>query len=133
MSKSPKTSAALPRNFRRIRLELAREHGHPEGSSRDGYELVVPLNKDGHIDAEAWRSNRDLCRVTRFRSDEDDEIGHIVHRPGGAWAFHYDVEGNDDDEAGYRFQSERFEVGEYVSVTEDEKQHTYRVISVEHL
>jgi hypothetical protein len=51
----------------------------------------------------------------------------------GSWAFHYDVSGEDDDETGYRFQDERFVVGKYLSVREDDKQHTYRVVSVEHL
>jgi hypothetical protein len=72
-------------------------------------------------------------RVTRFRAHEDDEAGHLIHKPGGSWAFHYDVSGEDEDEAGYRFQDERFFVGEYLSVKEDDKQHTYRVVSVEHL
>ena len=71
--------------------------------------------------------------VTRFREHEDDEIGHLVHKQGGVWAFHYDVSGEGDDEAGYRFENERFVVGEYLSVREGNKQHTYRVVSVEHL
>lgn len=123
----------LPRNFRRIRLELAREPGHPQGSALNGYEFIAPLDSEGLIDAEAWRAHRDACRVTRFRTGEDDEIGHLVHRPGGAWAFHYDADGADQDETGYRFQNERFEVGEYVSIVEDDKQHTFRVVSVEHI
>jgi hypothetical protein len=69
----------------------------------------------------------------RFRSGEDDDIGHLVHRPGGSWAFHYDIRGDEDDEAGYHFENEHFEVGEYVSVREADATHTYRVISVEPL
>ena len=133
MATPQKTSAALPRSFRRIRLELAREPGHPEGSALNGYELIAPLDNSGHIDAEAWRAHRQACRVVRFRTGEDDEIGHLVHRPGGNWAFHYDVEGTGEDESGYHFQKERFVVGEYVSITEDDKQRTFRVVSVEHI
>src|SRR5262245_21897839 len=33
----------LPAEFRHIRLELAREPGHPQGSSNTGYDLVAPL------------------------------------------------------------------------------------------
>jgi hypothetical protein len=122
---------SLPREFRRVRIELARERGHPAGSSRDGYEFTAPLKPDGRIDATLWRTHRAACGVTRFRAHEDDEIGHLVHRPGGTWAFHYDVTGENEDEAGYRFQDERFIVGEYLSVLEDAKQHTYLVVSVQ--
>jgi hypothetical protein len=121
----------LPRGFRKIRLELAREKGHPAGSAGRGYIIVAPLDHDRRFDAAAWKEHRDSCRVVRFRSGENDDIGHLVHRPGGSWAFRYDIRGDEDDEAGYRFEDERFEVGEYVSVREADATHTYRVISVE--
>lgn len=133
MSAAAKKPVQLPREFRRIRLELAREPGHPAGSSRDGYEMIAPLDREGRIDATLWRGHREACGVKRFRAHEEEEVGHLIHKPGGTWAFHYDVTGEDDDEAGYRFQDERFVVGEYLSVREDDKQHTYRVVSVEHL
>jgi len=123
----------LPRTFRKIRLELAREKGHPAGSASRGYIVVAPLDQDRRFDAQTWKEYRDACRVVRFRSGEDDDIGHLVHRPGGSWAFHYDIRGDEDDEAGYHFEDERFEVGEYVSVREADATHTYRVISVEPL
>ena len=53
--------------------------------------------------------------------------------PGGAWGFHYDDEANLPDEAGYHFADERFVVGEYVSINERGKMHTYRVTTVSHL
>jgi hypothetical protein len=124
--------AALPHAFHRIRLELAREPGHPGGSHRSGYEFVAPLSNDDRIDAKLWKAHRDECRVIRFRPDDRD-VGHLVHRPGGSWAFHYDVDGDEDDEAGYRFADERFVVGEYVSIREDDKTHTFQVTSVERL
>lgn len=129
----PVHAADLPNNFRRIRLELAREPGHPMGSARIGYTLLVPLDENDRIDADTWKAHRDACRVVRFRPDEDDEIGHLVRKPGGSWALHYDVSGDDDDEAGYRFNDERFVVGEYVSIRDDDGMHTFRVVSVEHL
>lgn len=121
----------LPHEFRRIRLELAREKGHPEGSRNIGYSFVAPLDGDGKIDPALWSKHRESCRVVRFRPDEADEVGHLVRRPGGSWAFRYDISGTDDDEAGYRFGAERFETGEYVSVQEEEGLHTFRVVSVE--
>jgi len=127
----PVHTADLPHNFRRIRMELAREPGHPMGSARIGYTVLAPLDENGKIDAETWKHHRDACRVVRFRPDEDDDIGHLIRRPGGSWAFRYDITGDEDDEAGYRFGDERFEVGEYVSVREDDGMHTFRVVSVE--
>ncbi|QTL01853.1 hypothetical protein J5J86_13655 [Aquabacter sp. L1I39] len=121
----------LPDDFREIRLELAREKDHPQGARDFGYSFVAPLDESGRIEPTLWTKHRDACRVVRFRPSEADEIGHLVRRPGGSWAFHYDVSGTDDDEAGYRFGDERFTVGEYVSIREDEQMHTYRVVSVE--
>jgi hypothetical protein len=133
MGKAMTQAHALPRTFRKIRLELAREKGHPAGSAGRGYIIVAPLDKDRRFDPADWKEYRDACRVVRFRSGEDDDIGHLVHRPGGSWAFHYDIRGDEDDEAGYHFETEHFEVGEYVSVREADATHTYRVITVEPL
>jgi hypothetical protein len=133
MGKAMTQAHALPRTFRKIRLELAREKGHPAGSAGRGYIIVAPLDKDRRFDPVGWKEHREACRVVRFRSGEDDDIGHLVHRPGGSWAFRYDIRGDEDDEAGYHFESEQFEVGEYVSVREADATHTYRVISVEPL
>ena len=129
-SKSPATVRTLPASFRRIRLLLAREAGHPEGSIEDGYDLIVPLDSKGGLDAALWKSHRDRFRFIRFRPGEDREVGHLLHRQGGSWAFRYDISGEEDDAAGFRFQNERFVVGEYVSIREDDTFHTYRVAAV---
>ncbi len=123
--------AHLPQDFREIRLELAREKDHPAGARNFGYRFVAPLDVNGQIEPDQWARHREACRVVRFRPNEADEIGHLVRRPGGSWAFRYDVSGTDDDEAGFRFNAERFVIGEYVSVKEDEENHTFRVVSVE--
>jgi len=116
-----------------IRLELARDHDFPEGSSHHGYEFLAPLGSKGHIDPESWKKHRGVCRVKRFWGDGEDEVGHVIRKPGGAWAFHYDVTGDaDDDETGYRFQSHPFQIGEYVSIKEhDDVLRTFRVVSVQ--
>ena len=36
--------------LKKIRLELARDREHPEGSARHGYEFVGPLDEKGHLD-----------------------------------------------------------------------------------
>ncbi len=121
---------ALPHDFRQIRLELAREKGHPEGARGIGYSFVAPLDGDGKIEPALWTKHRDACRVVKFHTGEADEVGHLVRRPGGSWAFRYDISGDDDDEAGYRFGGEHFRVGEYVSIREEDRLHTYCVVSV---
>jgi hypothetical protein len=118
--------------LQKIRLELARDPDFPNGSRAHGYEFVAPLDGNGHIDTEQWHAQRERCRVRRFWEGEDDEVGHVVRKPGGSWAFHYDIHGDgDDDESGYRFASHAFKPGEYVSIREqDEELRTFRVVSV---
>lgn len=128
-----RSAVHLPPNFRQIRLELAREAAHPAGSAAHGYTIFAPLDKEGKIDPALWRSFRDFCRVVRFRPDEGESVGHLIHRPGGSWAFHYDIRGDEADEPGYHLENERFEVGEYVSIREQEKMHTFQVVTVERI
>ena len=123
----------FPEGFAKVRLRLAREPGHPQGSENHGYDLVVPLDEAGRIDAKLWKSHRDLCRVVHYRSDGEHDVGHMVRGPGGQWRFHYDVKGDEEDAAGYRFADERFTVGEYISIVEMGKPHTYHVVTVERL
>jgi hypothetical protein len=125
---------SLPREFRQVRLELAREPGHPEGSRSTGYDLVAPLDDKQHLSADIWRKHKGECRVHRFREGEDDAVGHLARRPGGDWYFDYDENVGNDDEAGYRLGSERFVIGEYVSIADEHgHMHTYRVVSVQPL
>ncbi len=117
--------------LKKIRLELARDHDFPNGSREHGYEFTAPLNDDGRISAEDWKASREHCRVLRFWRGEEDEVGHLVRKPGGSWAFHYDILGDeDDDEAGYRFGDHVFRSGEYVSIREhDDVLRTFRVVT----
>ena len=119
-------------SMKSVRLELARDHDYPQGSASHGYEFVAPLDENGHIDAAQWRANKADCRVRRFWEGEDDEIGHLVHRNAHSWVFHYDVEGDpDEDEPGFRFDTHKFAVGEYVSIREqDGEMRTFKVASV---
>ena len=116
----------------KIRLELARDPDFPAGSSRHGYEFTAPLNDEGRIDPDGWKAHRSQCRVYRFWEGEDDAVGHLTRKPGGRWAFHYDIHGDeDDDETGYRFSDHAFVPGEYVSIMEhDDVLPTFRVVSV---
>jgi hypothetical protein len=123
----------FPEGFAKVRLRLAREPSHPQGSQERGYDVVMPLDQSGHIDSVLWKSHRDLCRVVHYRSGEEHDLGHMVRMPGGQWKFHYDIKGNENDSQGYHFADERFVIGEYISVIEDDGSHTYRVVTVESL
>lgn len=122
------------KSLRRVHLELARSKEFPDGSSKHGYDLVVPLDANGHIDTESWRSQRDECRVRRFWQGEDDKIGRLTHKPGGnehaTWIFDYDENRVDDDEAGYRFGAHVFAQGEYLTLRDEKGEHTFRVVTV---
>jgi len=131
--RKPILNALLPAQFRQIRIALAREPGHPNGDDEFAYIFVAPVDTEGRIDQKLWRTHREACRVARQRPHQDDQLGHLVYHVGGAWGFHYDGEANLPDEAGYHFADERFVVGEYVSIKERGKMHTYRVTTVSHL
>jgi len=120
-------------SIKKIRLELARAPQFPNGSHFHGYEFTAPLDEDGNIDPLEWKKNRDRCRVERFWDDKSREIGHLVRKPGGSWAFHYDIHGDPDDEdAGYRFGNHPFKRGEYFSIKDhdNDEMHTFKVITI---
>jgi hypothetical protein len=113
----------------RIRLEVARSHDFPEGSTRHGYELVLPLLPDGRIDEKTLRPARELASVHRFWAGEGDAIGQVVHERR-RWLISYDTDGPGDEPL-HRFSEHRFRVGEYVSVGEGaHAEHAFRVVSV---
>jgi hypothetical protein len=120
--------------LKRIRLELARDHNHPEGSRDCGYELAAPLDDDGRLVASEWRKVKERCRVKRFRPGEKDELGRLVHKRGGSWFFDYNPDTETDDESGFKLSAHRFLPGEYVSFKEhDGVLRTFRVIAVSDL
>jgi hypothetical protein len=111
--------------LQRITLHLARTPEFPEGSATHGYEIVAPLDIDGHLDAEAWKLSRSHCHVRRFWAGAPDRLGHLVHRAGGAggatWVIDYDdISASAPEERGYHLESHRFVEGEYVSIRDDE-------------
>lgn len=116
--------------LKKIRLELARTEGFPEGSPRHGYEFVAPLDNSGHIDADAWHDMKDRCTVLRFWSGQDDEAGRLRH-VGHGWRFDYDGRIDEDDEPFFKLDRHTLAPGKYVSITEhDRVQRPFRVVSV---
>lgn len=116
--------------FHHIRLELAREPGHPDGAPDEGYDIVAPLDADGRLDGDAQRAQPDRGHVRRFSRNETVSAGRLRHGPGGQWVLDMD-QGDAEDAIGFRFEDERFVVGEYVSLTQPSGgQHTYVVARV---
>ena len=114
-----------------IRLNLARTPEHPEGSDQHFYRFTAPLTNDGHLDPEGWKKNRDKCRVVRSWGGVEEDVGHLIHRPGGSWGFTYDIDGDEGDEDGFKLGSHKFSIGEYVTIRDDDgKSQTFWVASV---
>jgi hypothetical protein len=121
--------------LKRIALTLARSKDFPNGSSQIGYDLIAPLDSNGHIDLPAWKKYRAACSVRHFSPAEDDKTGLLVHKAGsaehGRWVFDYNVARDDDDEAGFLFGHHAFVPGEYVSIRDAKgTMHTFMVKSV---
>jgi hypothetical protein len=119
--------------LKRIRLELARNPGFPEGSARHGYEFTAPLLPDGHIDAQAWKSPevRSKCAVLRFWDGEPERTGELIHTRRREWAFSYEP-GEDDDEAFAKLDRHLLKEGEYVTIREpDGRSFTFRIVSID--
>ena len=105
-----------------------------EAATKAHYEFVAPLDAQGHIDLNAWKSARALCFVHRKDADGAVQHGLLVHRPGGTggstWMFDYEL-GQGDEESGFRFESHAFVVGAFVAIRDaDGHSQTYRVAQV---
>lgn len=121
------------KGFHHIRLELAREPGHPHGDPGDGWDIVAALDDEGRLDLEACRAEPKRCFVRRFLRDATVAKGHLRHSVGDRWIL--DLENKDDlDATGFKLGEERFGLGEYVSIiSADGSAHTYGVERMERL
>lgn len=116
--------------FQHIRLELAREPGFPSGAADKGYDIVAPLDAEGRLDGDALRAEPDRGHVRHFSNNDTVSAGRLRQGPGGRWILDMD-QGDADDAVGFRFEEERFVVGEYVSLSlPSGEQHTYVVARV---
>jgi hypothetical protein len=117
-------------HLKTVRLELARTDGFPSGSSAHGYEFVAPLNREGDLAADLWRTAKDKCTVTRFWGDEPERKGQLRH-VGQGWRFDYDTRVDTDDEPFFKLDRHKLAPGNYVSITENDGiQRPFRVVSV---
>ena len=116
----------------KLRLELGRQIGSPEGDPHTAYELTVPLNSDGHIDATSWQDNPAACRVRRIRPNRPDAAGVLARSARGRWYFDYHSGHDGDDHQGIRLGDDRFAPQSLVCINEDDGQtHAFRVVSID--
>ncbi|MGH7001113.1 MAG: hypothetical protein ACREEA_06370, partial [Stellaceae bacterium] len=108
-------------------LEVARGRDFPDGSTRHGYELVLPLLADGRIDEKTLKAAPELATVHRFWAGEGDAVGQVRHQRDG-WLITYE-RGGPDDEPLHRFPEHKFQPGEYVSVRAH-AEHAFKVVDV---
>jgi hypothetical protein len=121
-------SEAEAMSLKRIRIELARDPEFPEGSSRHGYEFILPLDHEGRLDRSGWGRAALVCTVHRFWAGEEPHVGHIVHSARGKWLFSF---GEHDHEPIHRLEDHAFRQGEYLSVREpDGRTRTFRIVQV---
>jgi hypothetical protein len=117
--------------LKRVRLELARSREFPDGSTRHGYEVVMPLDEGGRIDRATWEKAPEVCTVHRFWEGDDDLVGELVHPARDIWAFSYFV-GDEDDEPIHRLADHVCAPGEYLSVRgSDGEMQAFRIVLVE--
>jgi hypothetical protein len=122
-------TAQLTFKFRRIRMELAREKGHPVRDPHEGYDLLVPLDDCARLDADEYKHHPELCRVRRFRPKGVDLYGQLRRKPRGQWYFEY--ANGDRDELAFQWSGEHFLWGENISVQSGGTIHTYRITLIE--
>ena len=117
----------------KIRLELGRTEGCPDGDPGQGYEFVAPLNEKGQIDAHAWRKAREACTVRQFEAGFVVRKG-LVRHVGHGWRFDYDHLDTQDDEVFFKLDRHVLEPGRYVSIRDHGSDYRpFRVTSVEPL
>lgn len=114
-----------------VRLTLARNEEFPNGSSKHGYDLVVPLDDASMLDAEGWKAATKKCTVRRFWGDETVRVGLLRHI-GRGWLIDYDAATREADEPFFKLDRHEFKTGEYLSVTEEDgDMHTFRIDVIE--
>lgn len=102
--------------WRIVLLHLARTAEFPAGSSEHAYELVLPLDAEGHIDGAAFAASPARATVQRVWPGEGVRRGVILATRRG-YRFSY-APGEADDEVPFHLEDRAFLRGEYITVTE---------------
>jgi hypothetical protein len=113
-----------------IKLEMGRTRDFPQGDPRHAYEFVAPLDRDGHLDATAWKAARNRCTVRRLRPGEPPSRGMLRH-VGQGWRFDYVPATTTDDEPFFKLDRHVIAPGLYVTITEEDgTQRPFKIVSV---
>jgi hypothetical protein len=99
-----------------IRLELARTEDFPNGSAARSYVLRLPLQSDGLINEQEYRTQPELATARRFWPNEPDRRGYLLQTPAG-WVLSY-AAGEEDDERIFRLDAHAIRSGSYLTLTE---------------
>lgn len=124
----PKLSEARRGNPIRVRLERCPQLRCFAGDPATGYELTLPLDRDGEIDALMLARTPSEWRVRRFAKGQDDLNGGFVGDPLGTWVVRY---GDDQPARSDSFaRSVRFYPNAIINVVEGREVWAYRVTSI---
>lgn len=119
--------------LKKVRLELARTPDQPAGRKDQGFVLIAPLSEDGHLDPKDWEEHKQDCRATQFQGTAEHHHGLLQFTPAseGGLPTWFAIFEDDSVAEGFRFETERFVPGEYVSLAVDEDTALpYTVVSV---
>ena len=125
----PQLSEAGRGHASRVRLERCPQLRCFSGDPATGYELMLPLDRDGEIDVLMLSRDSSLWRVRRFEKGHDDLTGVFVRDAFGTWFVRYDDDHREraDGFAG----SVRFRNNNIINVVEGGEFWAYRVTSIE--
>lgn len=68
-----------------IRLEPAFPDKPAAAMAADSYELIAPLDPDGHLDAASWFEHRTACRAGPCGPGNADEQGRLIYTCKRRW------------------------------------------------
>lgn len=111
-----------------VALELAPESGHPFGARDIGYDVYIPLNRNGVLDADAMPSRR--CRV-RCRNSGVVTYGLISVSPDGKLVFSYSNGSRQDCGCEHLLEGLPLRAGQRISICDAAgRPHPYEVVSI---
>ena len=109
-----------------IRL-MADPPGNDARDSVRGYELIVPVNRDGRLDPLACETTGAACRAIGVRDGAILSEGRLQYRSSTGWVLCF--AGDRPDETGIGFEWTAFVPGAYVTLRQSNsgRERRYRV------
>ncbi|WP_055046732.1 hypothetical protein [Devosia sp. A16] len=124
----PRLPEARRGHASRVRLERCPQLRCFDGDPATGYELTLPLDPDGEIDALALSHSPSSWQVRRFEKGGNDLVGSLVRDRLGAWMARYDK--GEASRSDCFSGSVRFRANSIINVVEGAEVWAYRVASV---